>query len=960
MVRTQVLSLPIDDAGAVSDPSEIFTELTRPWSTEECAVPLRLSQRDVVSNSYSADVGVMLVMLAERLAHGNTGERASVIAGEAVLRELVIALWRGLPPQIRRSLTFGFSFSPADLKHRSLHLACFPKSLQTRWDGHPNLLHTNALSSEPSTGAAYLLGLPGGEVIRTFAKQADLPEPQLHELGAYERVARDWDNRPRLNFEGWASVVLGLVALAPLVTQAVEVKRISVEQAAHHLRPFVADDILCLRGFKMSALGETVCPISDAVSAWFQKCFAGNKHEAIKALVAVLGKLKTDVVAEWKRWVLEGLRAGFVSAPRTAHAIIWDVWYASDEVFDVVSPTTLEGADREENWIATVPQKVPPILGEKILAWCSKSKWWQMHAATALAFLPWETVIQRQLAADRAGIGIEPIRLICARATAPIVVRFAIGANDPRVLDCAAECCIAHPETFAEFDPRNSGWLDLLTRAITQRNNVLHQLQHGRAMLYSVLDFILEGGAVPTSILDAFAGAGFGDLTKYSRRAAVWLKLPSASRKAFLQATALGWLKDYFTIRQDASPPETDLRATLLGADLHGLRFSSTTPSLIARGLDFFRMFSDASEELFQEWLETVSQSLIQLSSSQVGHIVNTIKTNGWENAAKTIQHLAAQSRRSNLASIWQSYWTSLSRQEKLLWRMDSLVAAKIKQTATTFSSTDFSMTPSRTSENVVALFLTALGLEFRAVRSHLTNVHEKTLDNVVYGVGTFHNGPDNYIVAIAQTGIGNVEAATLTERAIKHFAPRYAFFVGIAGGLKDELKLGDVVIADKVYAYESGKAEKEFKPRPKAPIADFASTQRAYATMRDEQWTRRIKTKLDNKPAAYVKPVAAGEKIIDSHYSEVFALIKETYSDAYAVAMEEFGFFYAVHLNRTVIGSVIRGISDFSENKSRAEKQKSQELSADNAAAFAFEMLAGFCSSDAAAVEEPLDYRHL
>jgi nucleoside phosphorylase len=112
--------------------------------------------------------------------------------------------------------------------------------------------------------------------------------------------------------------------------------------------------------------------------------------------------------------------------------------------------------------------------------------------------------------------------------------------------------------------------------------------------------------------------------------------------------------------------------------------------------------------------------------------------------------------------------------------------------------------------------------------------------------------------------------------------------------------------------------------------------------------------------PNVYVKPIAAGEKVIDSHYSEAFRLIKQSYGDAYAVAMEEFGFYYALHLNPNVDGIVIRGISDFAQNKSAVEKQKSQELAASNASAFAFEMLAGFCAAGTENPGDTLDYRHL
>ena len=69
---------------------------------------------------------------------------------------------------------------------------------------------------------------------------------------------------------------------------------------------------------------------------------------------------------------------------------------------------------------------------------------------------------------------------------------------------------------------------------------------------------------------------------------------------------------------------------------------------------------------------------------------------------------------------------------------------------------------------------------------------------------------------------------------------------------------------------------------------------------------------------------------------------VRATYIDAHAVAMEDIGFATAVRVHPSVCFAVVRGISDLIENKHEADKSGSHEVAAKNAAAFAFEMLAG------------------
>src|SRR5467141_2091073 len=99
------------------------------------------------------------------------------------------------------------------------------------------------------------------------------------------------------------------------------------------------------------------------------------------------------------------------------------------------------------------------------------------------------------------------------------------------------------------------------------------------------------------------------------------------------------------------------------------------------------------------------------------------------------------------------------------------------------------------------AVVLTAIQVETEAVLRHLVDRgHERVADT------WFHTGRfDGWTVAIAEVGPGNTRAATVAVRAFTHFRPEIAAFVGVAGRLKDVL-LGDVVVATKVYNYESGK----------------------------------------------------------------------------------------------------------------------------------------------------------
>ncbi len=139
------------------------------------------------------------------------------------------------------------------------------------------------------------------------------------------------------------------------------------------------------------------------------------------------------------------------------------------------------------------------------------------------------------------------------------------------------------------------------------------------------------------------------------------------------------------------------------------------------------------------------------------------------------------------------------------------------------------------------AIVLTALSVEYMAVRAHLTNIQEVTHPRgTVYEQGIFLSINSTWRIAIVEIGQGNPAAAVEAERAIQYFEPDIILFVGVAGGLKD-VGLGDVVAATKVYGYESGKDEASFKPRPDLGNSTYRLEQRARAEAKKGTWSRRI-----------------------------------------------------------------------------------------------------------------------
>ncbi|MGH2496779.1 MAG: hypothetical protein ACRDIV_18915 [Ktedonobacteraceae bacterium] len=250
---------------------------------------------------------------------------------------------------------------------------------------------------------------------------------------------------------------------------------------------------------------------------------------------------------------------------------------------------------------------------------------------------------------------------------------------------------------------------------------------------------------------------------------------------------------------------------------------------------------------------------------------------------------------------------------------------------------------PEPRSSLLQVVIFTALPVEYLAVRSHLSDLRQEVhSEGTIYECGVFPVRDRGWSVAIVKTFAGNVSAAIEVERALQYLKPDLALFVGVAGGIKEDVQLGDVVVAKKIYGYESGKVADTFQTRPEVGNSSYRLIKRAEVERNSTAWLRWLGGPIpDPSPRVFVAPIAAGEKVLASTKSEIRERLHANYNDALAIEMEGYGFLKAVYANQHVQALVIRGISDLIDNKSEADAANFQEVAARHAAAFAFEMLA-------------------
>lgn len=202
--------------------------------------------------------------------------------------------------------------------------------------------------------------------------------------------------------------------------------------------------------------------------------------------------------------------------------------------------------------------------------------------------------------------------------------------------------------------------------------------------------------------------------------------------------------------------------------------------------------------------------------------------------------------------------------------------------------------------------------------------------DEQCYYEASFERGDVSHrVVTARQDEMGMTASATLSMKLIDHFRPKYLIMTGIAAGVilpdvEDQL-YGDVVLADVVWNYSSGKfvspekadirfGEVGFIPRP--------------TIVRLQDWLlpyiRQAADSPENETHVYIGPMASGSAVV-ANKEILNTQIRHSFHNTAGLDMEAYAVMYAAeHATQPRPSPIIaKSVCDYADSRKSDQYQK-------------------------------------
>lgn len=219
-----------------------------------------------------------------------------------------------------------------------------------------------------------------------------------------------------------------------------------------------------------------------------------------------------------------------------------------------------------------------------------------------------------------------------------------------------------------------------------------------------------------------------------------------------------------------------------------------------------------------------------------------------------------------------------------------------------------------------------AMSEEVRLLLGELTDVTESVHAEISFTQGQY-KGTD---IALAQSGIGKVNATICTQIMIDLFQPAKLVFSGVAGGLLPNMAAGDIIVASHVVQYDMdltafGRRRGETPGRDRLIECDPDLVARATAAF-DAAFEDSAEDSAEG-PNLMLGTIASGDKFVQDR--DMLRWLQREFA-ALATEMEGAAFGYTCNLNGLPF-VVIRALSDSSGEAASGDFERNLQKACQN-----------------------------
>ncbi len=556
-------------------------------------------------------------------------------------------IWNSPNVPSRKTLKFRTSFTLADIENvNDLTIVSIQKDFLPKWQGKM-IIHggSQEIVEITSHSEALFLGYKEENPFYNFLVELNVNLTEVQGYGQYEKIFNNYvsiDKIDDANILRQDVRVLSKISSSP--NDGIRVKEKFIERLSTLLQSKKDINLKALRNLDWSAFVDGERKGKRIVSLFIASELENPNQNQFQHLAELID---LSVAEEDKNWwhnsINETVGASFKKQNETSLANIWQVINSSEKTLKNLLSLISSAKDCEIVLRKFLPDKLRADTCNVLAPIAVKKNWFLLHADILLQQHSVEGSLKKQLEveenlslADSVGVKylvqkLSPIRLL----------QLTLMTCNEKLIELSAGAIINNVSLLKDIDLAVSCWLDIWTSLVLSTRKVFSGLTgKEQAIVFSVLDLIVNGKAVNDTLVGLIADTAFADISDYKNRSRVWGEVNQLHKEKFLAPTTQSVLKNLMSGKTGPESIESEI-SDRITSDAFLTKFLDAYRNDFGPVLTVYNSFHNLKDDFLADYISYYSGTITTTEATELG---NLLKNNGFTNSAYAVSVRASKS----------------------------------------------------------------------------------------------------------------------------------------------------------------------------------------------------------------------------------------------------------------------------------------------------------------------------
>ena len=536
----------------------------------------------------------------------------------------VTIIWNGLPPQLRKYLTFSIGFSLEDINNKKEPLLYFQKQLAPRIDYAGKINDDNNQKVEINNSVEKLiLGHQQANGLNEFLTLLNCQLHDFNQLSIAEKVYQLYQLINDLQPDDLRQLIRLLAVLSPSAADGIALKNIVISKLGKFINDGQDYKVKALRNLMLSGFQNAENELSDKITHFIINQFTNKLHFDTMVINDLITAITNEPTSNW--WY-KAVNDGLLKALQLSDALdnTWVLLKYAGTNLGNLFPLIKSDQKQEDALIQHFPELLSIDNAINLKTFFKIRDWNRLYAYTSLTHLEPINAFKEQLTLEHKLnlTNSEGVQLIAKKLSDEKLLDFNLTNKDEKALALLISRIVKNNSLLNKLDVNNAQWLVIWDSFLKEGNTFELGIINIRATADQLYQRVIKKQAIPERIISMYSQSTYGDLSSYENRNEFWSSVPSSYKDGFLLASALGYAKHIAdNSSSSAETPEPEL-VKVMTSDQFVSGYLSKHRANLEAAIAYYETFTSLKDLFLSDYINYFTASISDFTSARLGNMV--------------------------------------------------------------------------------------------------------------------------------------------------------------------------------------------------------------------------------------------------------------------------------------------------------------------------------------------------